>query len=360
MRLQPIDREVLLKLVKERSPVLPLDLKRALNQGDSLLLGAMLSELVARKLVKITHVKLGGSPYYYDPEKPESIEKAASNLNEKDYRTYNLLKESKVLRDDEHDALTRVSLRNIKDYAINVPFTTPDGVQLSFWRYYLVTEAEAVPLIRQRLGIDGAATPPPAATLVTPQPLTSATSSPIPSTASPPPTSLTPSATSVTPPSPPSPSVAVADVTTAPAPAKPKRQSRKKSVAATAGAPVTGTAAILGVQQTLPSAEPVEDNFYGHVKRVLEERGARVLEGKVVKKEAELDLLIELQTPFGPTAYYCKAKSKKKSSEADVIAAKLEGNTRHLPVLYLSNGEVAKKALDLLSTTCKGMLIGKV
>jgi len=110
----------------------------------------------------------------------------------------------------------------------------------------------------------------------------------------------------------------------------------------------------------LQSTEPVEDNFYGHVKRVLEEKGARILEGKVVKKEAELDLLIELQTPFGPALYFCKAKAKKKSAEADLISAKLEGNTRHLPVLYLSNGEVTKKALDLLSTTCKGVIIGKV
>ncbi len=83
----------------------------------------MLSELSSKKSLKISALKVGGSPLYYVPGHEEKLLQFIQNLNEKDRRTLELLKDSQVLRDAEQDPLTRVSLRQIKDFAVQRRFS---------------------------------------------------------------------------------------------------------------------------------------------------------------------------------------------------------------------------------------------
>lgn len=321
MPIQPIEREVVLNIVRAKGPVIPNDLKQQLKLGDTILLGAMLSELASKGLVKISSVKRGGSPFYYDPANPASLEKAASYLNEKDKRTYDLLKEAKVLRDDEHEALTRVSLRNIKDFAVPFTVKTADGDAL-YWRYYLVTEKEAEYLAHGGTQVtpETQPTPPPAATEQ-------------PSAASP-----------------------------APASSEPKKPRRAKKEQAPAAATLAGQQQL---GQMAPGAAPPvivplpSDDFAKKVRTFFDENKIVVVEQKVLKK-GEFDFVIEMPTPVGPVSYFCKAKAKKTNNEGDLAAAKLQGAARNLPTLYLTNGELNRRAQEMLGNELKGLVVKKL
>ncbi len=139
MALDAIPREKVLTVIARLGPVQPIDVRRELGEGDTMLIGAILSEMAASGHVAISRTKRGGSPFYYDPEKPETLEKLHVFLNEKDQRTYRTLREEGVLKEDELDPLTRVSLSNIQDFSRRFS----SGGQ-AFWRYYLLPEAEAL------------------------------------------------------------------------------------------------------------------------------------------------------------------------------------------------------------------------
>ncbi len=330
--MEPVDRDKVVSIVKLRGPLIPNELRKALGMGDTTLLGAVLSELSSKGLVKVSRTKLGGSPFYYDPAKPESIERLSQHLGEKEQRAYHLLKEKRVLRDDRQEALVRVCLRNIKDFARMLTVNAPEG-QVVYWKYYLLDDGEAERLIKRDLGMEDAAPRSAAAPpQETPQPAKS-------------PEQARPSATaqqrSAQAPAP------VKEATASSAPAG-SRQAAPREEAA--GAPAKES------QETL-EAEEIDDPFYRQVKAYFDKHGIAIKERQLVRKRSELDLVIGLPTPVGTVDYYCKAKAKKRSNDGDLAAAKLQGHSRNLPTLYLTTGEITKKAKEKLQRDLKGVIV---
>lgn len=355
MPLQPIDREVVLQHVRLHGPCIPNDLKQALKLGDTILLGAMLSELASKGLVKISNLKRGGSPFYYDPQHPESLEKVAQYLGEKDKRTYDLLKEEKVLRDDEHEALTRVSLRNLKDYAVQINVTTPDGDAL-YWKHFLVPQKEAERIIRGE--------PDPATQAAASTPTPSSTASP------------------TLPPITPSKNTTSQSESASSAPEQKKKRAKKEKTVTDAQqqlptgtgttTPITSTPTANGTTTTqttgATSTAPVSagtimplpsDEFTKSVQEFFVKSAITVLEQKLVKK-GEIDFVIEMQTPIGGVRYFCKAKAKKANNEGDLAAAKLQGAARNLPTVYVTNGDLNKRAQEMLANELKGLVVKKL
>ncbi len=338
--MQPIDRDVVLRLVRTKGPVIPNELKRDLKQGDTVLLGAMLSELASKGLVRISKVKIGGSPFYYDPQQPATLEKAADHLNEKDQRTWRLLKERKVLRDDEHDALTRVSLRNIPDYAAQLEVNA-GSEKLIFWKYYLVTDEEAERLIKAKLDVSQSV---PSAEKPVGQPVESPAPRTIRQEKEPAPEKpVTPSSSS-----------------RADAAPKPEQPTREGEPAAKPRKPRQRKEAQPESQTTIPATAGIEDEFYDEVKRFFDKNGIAVKEQRLVKRKNELDFVILLPTPVGQAEYFCKARSKKRSNDGDLASAKLQGMNKHLPVVYLTNGDLTRKAELMLSSELKGVVVKRI
>lgn len=85
--------------------------------------------------------------------------------------------------------------------------------------------------------------------------------------------------------------------------------------------------------------------FEGKVMNCLSGLGAKIIEKKVARKEAEMNLVIELQTSFGPQKFFAKAKKKKSISESDLSLLGAEGARKKMPVILITNGMLSKKAL---------------
>ncbi|MDD9954424.1 MAG: hypothetical protein OXR66_08900 [Candidatus Woesearchaeota archaeon] len=141
MSLEAIPREKILEVIQRLGPVQPLDVKRALGTGDLMLIGAILAEMTANNILFTSHTKRGGSPFYYTTQ--DSLENIAQYLGEKDKRTYDLLKERGVLKEDELEPLTRVSLKNIPDFS---RWFEHEGA--GHWHYFLLSEEEVMELLQ--------------------------------------------------------------------------------------------------------------------------------------------------------------------------------------------------------------------
>ena len=78
-RLGEIKRKIV-SILKFKGPSLPVHIAK--QTGQSMLFSsAFLSELVSDKEVKLSHMKVGGSPLYYIPGQEESLEKFSNYLN---------------------------------------------------------------------------------------------------------------------------------------------------------------------------------------------------------------------------------------------------------------------------------------
>ncbi len=133
--LQNIPNDKILDVVRQ-GPTFPAKVAKQLGMGgDTVLVGAILSTLISSGEVKVSTIKIGGSPLYYLPEQESRLEEFIDHLNEKDRRTFKLLKDKKILQDDLQDPLTRVSLRAIKDFAKHFDISI-QGHKIMFWRFY--------------------------------------------------------------------------------------------------------------------------------------------------------------------------------------------------------------------------------
>ena len=329
---KPISKEEVLRLVQVKGPVIPIHLKKDL-QTDTILIGAVLSQLVDEGKVKVSAVKIGGSPTYYVPGSEEKLVELIRYLNEKDRRAAEMLRERKVMNDVEQDPLVRVCLRNIKDYAKPLEVSVKGSKEI-YWKWFMTPTKEAEDIILKRVKPEGA------------KPVVKEEKQ-------------------VQKP--------VVKEEPAPRPAEALRDEKPKKEAKKREKKEKPEPRHHEKQEKLPAEEQPrrtaatpnyfldeeKDAFFNRVRPFLEEREIAILDYKVVRK-GEIDLFILVPTKLGVQEYFCKAKDKKKLSDSDLSNAYLKGQAAKLPTILLSPGEPNKKAKELLSTQFRGMAVKKL
>lgn len=302
------DRDKILQIIRIRGPVIPVQVKGAINK-DILMSSAMLSELVSKNLLKVSNLKIGGSPLYYLPGQENRLQSFSNKLNEKDKRTYDLLQQKKVLRDKELDPLTRVSLRQIKDFAKPLEVSFGEEKEI-FWKWYLTSDNEAGSMIKDVVGVKKEV--------------------PIPK-----------------------PEIVKEKIE--------EIEERKPEVVELVKEEV-----IKKVPKPLkpikpkPFIEVPKVDFVKKVNKYFKRKNIQIIEQKMVRKNSDIDYVIKLPTAVGSVAYYCKAKSKKRPSDADLASAFVQGQLKKLPVLFLTPGELTKRAKEMLNKEFKSITIKKI
>jgi len=136
-------KEKIISFINIRGPSLPVHVAKEVNLS-MLFASAFLSELFAEKRIKISHMKVGGSPLYFTPNQEPQLERFYQYLNSKEKEAFLLLKEKQFLKDSEQEPAIRVALRFIKDFAI--PFKRNEE---AYWRYLTVQESEYKEIIKE-------------------------------------------------------------------------------------------------------------------------------------------------------------------------------------------------------------------
>lgn len=81
---------------------------------------------------------------------------------------------------------------------------------------------------------------------------------------------------------------------------------------------------------------------------------------EIIRKNSEIDFILEIPSGIGTLEYYCKAKNKKRISEGDLSSAYVQGQLKKLPVLFLARGEITKRAKEMLNNEFKNMNVNKI
>lgn len=300
-----VPSQKVLEALKELGPSLPLQIKKQIGMGDTIVIGAKLSTLAAKKEVKYTKLKRGGSPFYYLPGQEDKLQNFYENLNEKDQKTFFLLKEKKVIQESKVDPLTRVSLSNIPDFSKKL-IINHKGEKLVFWKYYLTSDEKALELIRAILKPN-----------------------------------LSNGITQVK-------SQAINNVQEQKVVDEPKEIQEKNSQNIKKE-----------TQQRIQNINYEKDGSEFETKMLdfLKEKNILLKDIVSVRKNSEYDLIVEINLEIGRIEFFVKAKNKKKSNEGDLSVAYLESLKRRMPCIYLTSGEVTNKLRDSISKEFKGLIL---
>lgn len=126
----------IVNFLQRKGPSLPISIAKELGIS-SLFVSAFLSELVDSKRVKISNLKVGGSPLYFLGGQEKSLENFYNFFHPTEASTFLLLREKKILRDLEQQPAIRVALRAIKDFAVGFNYKNE-----IFWKFYNVSDSE--------------------------------------------------------------------------------------------------------------------------------------------------------------------------------------------------------------------------
>ena len=299
-----------LKIVKSRGPVIPTGVSKELGI-TSILASAILSELVSKSQLKISSIKMGGTPFYYSEGQEEKLQNYTRYLHDKEKLAYELLKKSLVLRDRALEPVARVSLRQIKDFAIPLNVRNEGDVEL-FWKWYLISNEESEPLIKKILGV--------------------------------------------------------------PKPAKEgghdsggaekRKEKRQKEIADRSPLPKPEKPKKKQADSEKPSLKSApkksSEDFLKKVADYFSEKGIEVVEEFSDKKKKEADFVIKIPSPVGHIRYFCKAKDKKSCSDGDLSTAYVQGQSKKLPVLFLTTGKLTKSAKEMLDEEFNNMRVKSV
>ena len=311
-----LDQDKILYFLRVTGPTLPGKVAKNIKT-EILLASAHLSDLASQKKVKISYLKVGGSPLYYLPGQEEQLFSfAVGNLNQKDYDVLEKLKAKKILRESELDLLHKVSLRSLRDFAVPLQVAYQGKTEL-FWKWYLLSAEEANGLIGNMLEPKKEE----ASSLeIVQQPLLE----------KPP----------VAPPE------AISEGIEAIIPSQPEaleekirkeqpRKARKKTI------------------QSDNLLEQVEDYF--------RQKEIEIDQKEVIRKNAELNLIAKVPSVLGTVTHFCKIKKKRICDEKDLSAAYVEAQVKKLPLLFLYMGTLSKKAQELLeSKVFENVIVKKV
>lgn len=137
-------KQKIFKYLEEKGPELPVHIAKHISM-NTLFASAFLSEMASEGTVKISDMKVGGSPLYFTQSRIALLENFTKFLNEKEREAWALLKEKGILSDEDQHPAIRVALRGLKDFAI---LNEKDGRKT--WRYFLAEPKKAEEKIEPR------------------------------------------------------------------------------------------------------------------------------------------------------------------------------------------------------------------
>jgi hypothetical protein len=344
--------DAVLEVVKREGPVLPVQVSKK-TKLSTLFASANLSELVHYKKVMASHTKVGGSPVYYVEGQEQGLQdRLYDYLKDNEKKAFDLLKEKKVLKDDDLDQPVKAGLKSLKDFAkpLNVKV---NGSSLLFWKWYLADDGEVKELVNELLQ-EGKKKEEKQETLKKEEPKVEkkeekqdkkedkkdkSEEKPIQASEA----VEAPKQDTKTSPEPDDVDVSYASA---------------GDDFSVVFQPSSSMQASLANKVSHKLEEPV-DEFYDEVKKFLEPLGVEIAEANLIKKNSDIDLILDLPTPVGVARYYCRARNKKRLSDGDLTNAFVQGQIRRLPVILLSPGELTKKAFDVVNHELKGQVIFK-
>lgn len=104
----------------------------------------------------------------------------------------------------------------------------------------------------------------------------------------------------------------------------------------------------LPIKQKEPKKQ-LTGNFENEIIEYLNKYGLKILNRKVIRKNKDLEFESIMKTSIGEVNVYIKAKNKSKISDSDLSLALSLNAEKKTPIIFLTNGELTKKAEKFLA-----------
>ncbi|MFH0831887.1 MAG: hypothetical protein V1886_03430 [archaeon] len=130
------------EIIGQRGPSLPIHVTKG-AELSILFASAILSEMVSNRTLRVSNLKVGGSPLYYLPGQEPMLENFYTYLPSKEKEVFLLLQKHHVLEEESLLPALRVAIRNIKDFASQFSIKAEEGEKV-FWRFNSFSHEEAV------------------------------------------------------------------------------------------------------------------------------------------------------------------------------------------------------------------------
>jgi hypothetical protein len=393
-------RERIINFIKLHGPALPYEISKQIG-GDTVFASAYLSELKENGKLKISNIKVGGgSPLYYLEGQEELLEKFSDNLGQKEKQVYQLLKEKKILRESTLVPVYRAAIRTIKDFAFALNVNINGQVEV-FWKWHMVSNSEAESIIKLILNPnqEKKQEEPKKSNENTiekeikqnlqAQPSEQKISDPIKKPESDPNMIKNlPEATQITQHLPikadtrndsvskdnelklkneleknieneiPKKEIPKAETKDKENKEQKKIKLEKKKI--TQEKLTDDNFGKDSAESDQPKKEAQTSPFYEEIMDYFSDGKIKIIEENIVRIASEIDFIVEVPSAVGNLKYFVKAKSKKKINEGDLSAVFIQAQSKRLPVLFISKGDLTGKAKEMLDTEFKGMRFNKI
>lgn len=313
-----------LNFVRVNGPVLPVHVGERFGY-NTIISSAVLSDLVSKGVVKFSTAKVGGSPVYFVSGQEHKLQGLYKYLGEKPRKIFDLLKENKVLRDKALEPWQRVAVREIKDFSVMLRVNYNELEEI-FWKWYLIPDDEVKSLVAEIIKSDlQSSAEIPAAPVQDNIPV-------------------------------PEDHLPVQEQILEKVLEPPKKEEPlEEAVEHKRG--VQKVFESKNVKKTLKLKKQKSNlDFYGLVKSYFSSNQISVLEEFIVRKNLEFTFVVSIPSSVGPLQFFVIAKNKKAINEDELSLAYSQSQLKKLPVLFLSVGDMSKKASSYLNSNLKGYL----
>ena len=342
-----VDTNKILSFIERVGPTLPA--KVAKDSGISLLFAsAAMSELSSKNKVKVSHLKIGGSPLYFVPGHESRLQDFVSHMNPKDKIAYDLLQKEQVLHDPGLEPLIRVSLRNIKDFAKPV-YVDVNGQREVFWKWYLLSNEDASSIVKKILKMPADITPASTQETQIKKEVTTKRTSIEKLPASQQERPLHPKVSS------PRPTPVKQDQQSSVKSISPPKSISKESPGSVSTQDILKDDSLKEFYLTLAT-----DPFLKQANSFFEKNKIAVISFSIKKKKTDYEFILNIPSAVGNIRYYCNAKDKKRINEGDLSTALVQGMVKKLPILFLTPGSVVKKLEEKLDKEFKDIIIRNI
>ena len=325
--------EEIINFLRSRGPIIPSQLADAFKTSI-LIASAILSELSSRGIVKVSALKVGNSPLYYLPGQESKLQDYISKLNDKDRQTVLILKEKMVLQDSLLDPLTRVSLRQIKDFAKPF-FIKRDNNEILFWRWYLLNEESAKKLAifqekkEEKLEI-------------TEKPRTGLKEE----------DSAFKEAKE--------PKIKETRILEQQMPQIAKQEEKERTVQKPIMSIFEEKNIVIQKSKKQKTKAQEQTEFLSQITSFFEKNSIIVESQEIISKNKEFNFIIKIKTPFGDLNYFCKVLNKKSINEADLSKVFVQAQSKKIPAMLLTTGKLTKKAKEFFSREVSSLIIKEI
>ncbi len=336
-------REEVIQFIRLNGPILPVQLAKHLNT-NILFSSAILSELVDNKKIKISYASIGGSPlYYFLGQESRLDDRLAANIGGREKQAYELIKNKKVIKEKEMQPWERVAIKSLRDFAVPINVIMSDSQEV-FWKYHLTGEEEARLMISRMMEYDHSEDKKEEVAAINLQQNSHETLVKE--------EELMPEKQEV---KPAEINVKIQDNALL-YKEKVKPEEIVKEVVKVIREELFKDIKPKQVKEKVKQEKKLEGKFYERVLSMLKDNKVEIIKEEMIKKDREINFIVNIETNLGKLRYLIKAKNKPSINEADVSLAFSEGQLKKLPAILIVNGRINKKALDLASTKLQGQL----